>query len=64
MSAGDQLSGAAVLIILPKTTGVAAALLATIMLGALTVHLFILHVPPSAPGILFLMSSFVVWGRR
>jgi hypothetical protein len=39
-------------------------LLATIMLGALTTHLFILHVPPATPGVLLLMSAFVVWGRR
>ena len=43
---------------------IGAALLATIMLGALTAHLFILHVPPAAPGVLFLMSGFVVSGRR
>ena|SRR5688572_24679201 len=23
-----------------------------------------LHVPPTTPGVLFLMSGFVVWGRR
>jgi hypothetical protein len=34
------------------------------MLGALAAHLFILHVPPTTPGVLFLMSGFVVWGRR
>jgi hypothetical protein len=39
-------------------------LLATIMLGAITAHLFILHVPPTAPVVLFLLSGFVVWGRR
>ena len=31
---------------------------------ALTAHLFILHAPPTTPGVLFLMSDFVVWGRR
>jgi hypothetical protein len=31
---------------------------------ALTAHLFILHVPPTTPGVLFLMSGFVAWGRR
>src|SRR5574341_200844 len=53
-----------VLIMVPKTRRIGAALLATIMLGALTAHLFILHVPPTTPGVLFLMSGFVVWGRR
>jgi uncharacterized membrane protein YphA (DoxX/SURF4 family) len=56
-----ELAGA-VLILLPKTRRVGAALLATIMLGALTTHLVILHVPVTAPGILFLLCSFVVWG--
>ena len=58
-----ELTGA-VLIMVPKTTRIGSALLATIMLGALTAHLFVLHVPPSAPGVLFLMSGFVAWGRR
>jgi hypothetical protein len=48
----------------PKTRRIGAALLATIMLGALTAHRFILHVPPTTPGIVLLMSGFVVWGRR
>jgi putative oxidoreductase len=58
-----ELTGA-VLIVVPRTRSIGAALLATIMLGAITAHLFILHVPPSAPVVLFLLSGFVVWGRR
>jgi uncharacterized membrane protein YphA (DoxX/SURF4 family) len=58
-----ELTGA-VLILVPKTSRIGAALLATIMLGALTAHLFILHVPPTTPGVLLLMSGLVVWGRR
>ena len=57
-----ELAGA-VLIMVPKTSRIGAALLATIMLGALTAHL-LLHVPPTTPVVLFLMSGFVVWGRR
>jgi putative oxidoreductase len=53
-----ELTGA-VLIVVPKTRSIGAALLATIMLGALTVHLFILHVPPTTPVVLFVMSSVV-----
>jgi uncharacterized protein YqgC (DUF456 family) len=48
----------------PKTRKIGSVLLATIMLGALTAHLFILHVPPVIPGVLFLMSGLVVWGLR
>ena len=58
-----ELTGA-VLIVVPKTRRIGAALLATVMLGALAAHLFILHVPLTTPGILFLMSGLVVWGRR
>jgi putative oxidoreductase len=58
-----ELTGA-VLIVVPKTRSIGAALLATIMLGAITAHLFILHIPASAPVVLFLAAGFVVWGRR
>ena len=58
-----ELAGA-VLIMVPNTSRIGSGLLATIMLGALTAHLFILHVPPTTPDVLFLLSGFVVWGRR
>jgi putative oxidoreductase len=58
-----ELTGA-VLLMLPKTRSIGSALLATIMLGALAAHLFILHVPPTTPGVLFLIAGFVVWGLR
>jgi uncharacterized membrane protein YphA (DoxX/SURF4 family) len=58
-----ELAGAG-LILVPKTRRIGAALLVTIMLGALTAHLFILQVPPTTPGVLFLLSGFVRWGRR
>ena len=58
-----ELTGA-VLIMVPKARRSGAVLLATIMVGALTAHLFILHAPPATPGVLALMSAFVVWGRR
>lgn len=54
----------AILILVPNTRRIGGALLATIMLGALTAHLFILHVSPTIPIALLLMSSVVVWGRR
>jgi putative oxidoreductase len=58
-----ELTGA-VLILVPKTRRAGAALLAIVMLGALTAHLFILHVPLTAPGVLLLLCGLVVWGRR
>jgi uncharacterized membrane protein YphA (DoxX/SURF4 family) len=58
-----ELTGA-VLIVVPRTGSIGAALLATIMLGAIIAHLFILRVPPTAPVVLLLLCGFVVWGRR
>lgn len=58
-----ELAGA-VLIMVPRTMSIGAALLATIMLGAIIVHVFILQVPPTAPVVLFLLTGFVVWGQR
>ena len=56
-----ELTGA-VLIIVPRTKRIGSALLATVMVGAIIAHLFILHAPPSAPGVLLLLSGLVVWG--
>jgi uncharacterized membrane protein YphA (DoxX/SURF4 family) len=58
-----ELTGA-VLILVPKTTRAGAALLATVMLGAVAAHVVVLHVAVTTPGVLFLLSAFVVWGRR
>ena len=48
------------LVVVPKTKGVGAALLATVMVGAIATHLFILHNAPTAPLALLLLASFVV----
>lgn len=58
-----ELTGA-VLIMVPGTRRIGAALLATIMVGALIAHLVILHAPLVTPGVLLLVSGFVVWARR
>jgi putative oxidoreductase len=58
-----EVSGA-VLIVVPKTKSIGAAILSAVMLGAIVAHLFILHVPPYAPVVLLALSSFVLWGRR
>ncbi len=34
------------------------------MLGAVVTNLFILHTAPTAPVVLLLLASFVLWGRR
>lgn len=58
-----ELTGVALLLV-PRTSRIGAALLATGMLGALTAHLLILHVSPAVPVVLLLLSGFVAWGRR
>ena len=57
-----ELTGA-VLIVVPKTSSVGAALLVAIMVGAITANV-ILHTTIIPPLALLLLSSFVVWGRR
>jgi putative oxidoreductase len=58
-----ELSGA-VLLLIPKTRSAAAVLLATVMVGAIATHLFILHNAPTAPLVLLGVTSFIAWGRR
>lgn len=58
-----ELAGA-ILIVIPRTKFVGAALLAMIMVGAVLTHLFILHSAPTAPAVLLLLAGIVAWGRR
>jgi putative oxidoreductase len=58
-----ELTGA-VLIVVPRTKFFGAALLGTIMVGAVLTHLFILHSAPTAPAVLLLLAGVVAWGRR
>lgn len=51
------------LMLVPRARKIGAALIGTVMLGALAAHLFILHVPPTTLGVLALLSGFVVWRR-
>ena len=54
----------AVLVIVPRTKALGAALLVMVMLGAVLTHLFILHNAPTAPALLLVLAGAVVWGRR
>lgn len=58
-----ELAGA-VLIMVPRTSRIGAALLATIMVGAVIAHVLVLHVSPAAPAVLLLLSALVAWARR
>ena len=58
-----ELTGA-ILVVIPWTEFFGAALLSTVMIGAVLTHLFILHSAPTAPAVLFLLAGIVAWGRR
>jgi putative oxidoreductase len=58
-----ELTGA-VLLVVPRTRSIGAALLVAIMLCAVATNLFIVHTNPAPPAVLLLLSSFVVWQRR
>jgi uncharacterized membrane protein YphA (DoxX/SURF4 family) len=54
----------AVLVVVPRTKALGAALLVMVMAGAVLTHLFILHNAPTAPAVLLVLAGTVVWGRR
>jgi putative oxidoreductase len=58
-----ELAGA-LLIVVPRTKFFGAALLSTVMVGAVLTHLFILHTAPTAPAILLVLAGVVAWARR
>lgn len=58
-----ELTGAA-LVVVPRTRVIGAGLIASIMLGAITTHLVVLHNSPLAPLVLLVVASLVLLGRR
>jgi putative oxidoreductase len=54
----------AVLLLLPKTAGIGAALLAATMVGAVATHLFIIGGSPAPAIALLLITLVVAWYRR
>jgi uncharacterized membrane protein YphA (DoxX/SURF4 family) len=58
-----ELTGA-ILIVVPRTKFLGAALLSMVMVGAVMTHLLILHNAPTAPAVLLLLAGIVAWGRR
>jgi putative oxidoreductase len=54
----------AVLLLLPKTAGIGAALLTATMAGAVATHLFIIGGSPLPAIMLLLVTSVVAWYRR
>jgi putative oxidoreductase len=54
----------AILLLLPRTSGVAALMLAGVMVGAVVTHLFIVGGSPLGAIILLVVTGVVAWGRR
>jgi len=63
LTGGLEVLGGALLLV-PRASGVGAALLAPVMLGAVVTHLGLLHNSPALPLGLLLALLFVAWGRR
>ena len=54
----------AILLLIPHTIGLAALMLAVVMVGAITTHVFIVGGSPQPAIILLTVTSVVAWGRR
>ena len=54
----------AILLLIPRTSGLGALMLAGVMVGAIVTHLFIVGGSPLAAIILLVVTGVVAWGRR
>ncbi len=54
----------ALLLIVPGKSAFGAVLLACVMAGAVVAHLTVLHTAPTAPLVLFALTTVIAWGRR
>jgi putative oxidoreductase len=54
----------AFLLLIPRTSGLGALLLAGVMVGAIVTHVFIVGGSPSMAIILLVVTGIVAWGRR
>jgi len=54
----------AILLLIPRTSGLAALMLAGVMVGAVVTHVFIVGGSPLMAIILLVVTSIVAWGRR
>jgi putative oxidoreductase len=55
--------GGAALLLVPKTTAYAAAMLAATMIGAIATHLFIIGGSPAIPVVLLAITGVIAWRR-
>ena len=51
-------------VLFPATAGLAALMLAVVMIGAVLAHLFIIGGSPAMPAVLLLAMAVVAWARR
>ena len=56
--------GGAILLLIPRLSGVGATILIPVMLGAIATHLFIIGGSPLTPIILLVAVAVVAWVRR
>ncbi len=54
----------AILLLIPRTSGLGALLLAGVMAGAVITHLFVVGGSPLMAIILLVVTTIVAWGRR
>jgi DoxX. len=54
----------AILLLIPRTSGLGALMLAGVMVGAVITHLFIVGGSPLMAIILLVVTTVVAWGRR
>jgi putative oxidoreductase len=54
----------AVLLLIPRLSGLGALLLVCVMLGAVATHLFVIGGSPLMAMILLLVTGIIAWGRR
>src|SRR5437016_3216046 len=63
LTGGLEVAGA-ILLLIPRTSGLAALLLAAVMVGAIITHVFIVGGRPVPAIILLVVTGVVAWGRR
>ena len=56
--------GGAILLLIPRTSGLAALMLAGVMVGAVITHVVIVGGSPLVATILLIVTGLVAWGRR
>ena len=54
----------AILLLIPRLSGLGALMLACVMAGAVVTHLFIVGGSPLAAAILLVVTTVIAWGRR